>query len=166
MRNDNGACGLLVDEGEQPGQRVGYGHGADTEKRAERELVLRGDGPAESGDAAQAALCGALCNGALPTEEIEEDDPQNADDAAEQGAEKNCKEGAAGPEERADHGHHFDVAHAHAVALADGGVEGRRSPEEHAADQSAEHGVEYVEKELGLKWEASKTEEEESYSGG
>lgn len=134
--------GLLVDEGEQPGQRVGYGHGADTEKGAERELVLRGDSPAEAGDASQTTLCGALCNGALPTEEIEEDDPQNADDAAEEGAEKNCEEGAAGAEERADHGHHFDVAHAHAVALADEFVEGRRAPEEHAADQRADHGIE------------------------
>ena len=122
---------------------------ADAEESAERELVLAGDGPAQGSNFAEAAAAGAFCEAALPADGVEDDDEREAEDAAEQGAEKNGDEGAAKPEKCADHGHHFDVAEAHAFAASNDFIQCGGTPEEQAAEGGAEEGVENADRAFG-----------------
>ena len=124
------------------GEEKYYDERADAEESAERELVLAGDGPAQGSDFAEAAAAGAFCEAALPADGVEDDDEREAEDAAEQRAEKNGDEGAAKPEKCADHGHHFDVAEAHAFAASNDFIQRGGSPEEQASESRAEEGVE------------------------
>jgi len=117
--------------------------GGDAEEGAEGELVLGCDDQAErTGVAvAKAATSGARGEIAFPATGVENDDGNDADDAAKKGAEENGEEGSAEAEKGADHGHHFDVAHTHAIALADEFVNDGGGQEEQAAEGGAEEGV-------------------------
>ena len=117
--------------------------GGDAEEGAEGELVLGCDDQADRiGVAfAQAAAGGARGEIAFPATGVENEDGSDADDATEEGAEENGEEGSAEAEKGADHGHHFDVAHTHAIALADEFVNDGGGQEEQAAEGGAEQGV-------------------------
>ena len=117
--------------------------GGDAEEGAKGELVLGCDDQAErTGVAvAKAATSGARGEIAFPATGVENDDGNDADDAAKKGAEENGEEGSAEAEKGADHGHHFDVAHTHAIALADEFVNDGGGQEEQAAEGGAEEGV-------------------------
>jgi len=117
--------------------------GGDAEEGAKGELVLGCDDQADRiGVAfAQAAAGGARGEIAFPATGVENEDGSDADDATEEGAEENGEEGSAEAEEGADHGHHFDVAHTHAIALADEFINDGSGEEEQAAKSGAEEGV-------------------------
>ncbi len=117
--------------------------GGDAEEGAEGELVLRGDGQAEGiGVAfAKAAAYGACGEIALPSGEVKNEDGGDADDAAEEGAKENGEECSTEAEEGADHGHHLDVTHAHAIAMANEFVEDGGAQEEKTAEGGAEKGI-------------------------
>jgi len=123
------------------GQRVNDNERSNAKKRAQRQLVLRSDGPTEGIRAAEAAAMGALREAAVPTNKKEARNRAEADYAAKQGAEQNREEGATDPKERAHHGHHFHVTHAHAFALPYYLVERGSSPENQAAEGGPEQGV-------------------------
>ncbi len=125
--------------------------GGDAEEGAEGELVLRSNGQAEGiGVAvAKAAACGARGEIAFPSGEVENEDGANANDAAEKGAEENGEEGSTKAQESADHGHHFDVTHAHAIAMANEFVEDGGAQEEKTAEGRAEKGVNETEGSMG-----------------
>src|ERR1700719_4097546 len=61
---------LLVHQREQPGQRIGYCQGTNPEKGSKRQLVLRGNRPANGGDASEAAFCGTFRDASLPAIQI------------------------------------------------------------------------------------------------
>jgi hypothetical protein len=107
-------------------------------------LVAGGDGEADGVGAAvsEAAACGACGEIALPSGGVEDEDGGDADDAAEKSAEEDGEEGSADAEERADHGHHFDVAHAHAIAVTDEFIKSGGGEKEEAAESGAEEGIE------------------------
>jgi len=117
--------------------------GSDAKERAEGELVLGGNGQAEGiGVAvAEAAACGARGEIALPSGKVKNEHGGDANDAAEEGAKENGEEGSAEAEEGADHGHHLDVTHAHAIAMANEFVEDGGAQEEKTAEGGAEEGV-------------------------
>lgn len=115
----------------------------ETEERAEGKLILGGDEEAEGVGVAvaEAATGGAGGEVALPAGEVENKDGADANDAAEERAEENGEEGSAEAEKGADQEHHFDVAHAHAIALANELVNDGGGEQEQAAESSAEEGV-------------------------
>src|SRR5579871_2539600 len=113
----------------------------DTEERSERELILAGDGPAEIADGAEIAAACTLCERELPARCVKGKDDGATDDAAEQRAEENREKCAAQAEKRADHGHHFHVAHPHAFAPAPQFVERGDAPEQKAAERGSQQTV-------------------------
>ena len=117
--------------------------GSDAEEGAEGKLVLRSNGQAEGiGVAvAEAAACGARGEIAFPSGKVENEDGANANDAAEKGAEEDREEGSTKAQEGADHGHHFDVTHAHTIAMANEFVKDRGAQEEQTAEGGAEKGI-------------------------
>ena len=117
--------------------------GGDTEEGAEWELVLGGDDEAERvGVAVAQTTTGGACSEiALPADEVKHDDAADANNAAQECAEENGEKGSPEAEKGADHGHHFDVAHAHAIALANEFVSGGGGQEKHAAERSAQEGI-------------------------
>lgn len=106
---------------------------------------MAGDGPAKIAQRAEIAAAGALGECKLPARRVEPEDDCAADDAAEQRAEQNCEKRAAQAEERADHGHHFHVAHAHAFAAAPEFVKLGDAPEEEAAEGGADEASDQAE---------------------
>src|SRR5256885_15565809 len=90
----------------------------DAKERAKRKLVASGNGPAESGDFAEAAPVPAKSDLRLPAAYEKSDDEKQSDDAAKKGAQQQSEERSLNAEEGADHEHHFDIAHAHALAAA------------------------------------------------
>lgn len=117
--------------------------GGEAQEGAEGELVLGGDGETEGVGVAfaKAAAGGARGEIAFPATGVENEDGSDADDAAQEGAKENGEEGSAEAEKGADQEHHFDVAHAHAIALANEFVNDGGGQEEQAAESSAEEGV-------------------------
>ncbi len=128
---------------EKVGEGVDDEEGGDAEERAEGELVLGGNGQAKGiGVAvAEAAACGACGEIALPSGEVKNEEGGDSNDAAEEGAKENGEEGSPEAEEGADHGHHLDVSHAHAIAMANEFVEDGGAQEEKTAAGGAEEGI-------------------------
>lgn len=79
-----------------------------------------------------------LGEGAAPAEGVEKRDRGESDDATQKRAKQDGQECSANAEKGADHGHHFDVTHAHAIAFADEFVERGGAPEQQAAKGRAE----------------------------
>ena len=117
--------------------------GGDAKEGAEGELVLGGDGETDGVGVAfaKAAAGGARSEIAFPATGVENEDGSDADDAAQEGAEENGEKGSAEAEKGADHGHHFDVAHTHAITFADEFVNDGGGQEEQAAESGAEERV-------------------------
>ncbi len=85
---------------------------------------------------------GTFRNVAAPSKDIERGDQGDSDDAAEESADENGEKGAANPKEGTDHGHHFDVTHAHTFAFADQFVEESSAEKKQAAEGCTEEGIE------------------------
>jgi len=130
---------LEEEEVEEAREGVDDEEGGQAEESAQGELVAGGDGEADGAGVAvaQAATSGACGEVALPSGRVEDEDGGDADDAAEKSAEEDGEEGSADAEERANHGHHFDVAHAHAIAVTNEFIESGGGEEEEAAERGA-----------------------------
>ncbi len=128
--------------GKEPREPIDHKEGTQAKKCAQGKLVLGREGPAKRCyGASEAATVRTLGEGSTPAEGVEKRDGGEADDAAQKRAKQDGEECSAHAEKGADHGHHFDVTHAHAIALADEFVESSGAPEQQAAKGCAEQRV-------------------------
>src|SRR5262249_1582206 len=109
----------------------------------EGKLIPARNSPAHRADAAKPHFAGALGERFFPSRGEQEADNQKADQGAQKRANKDGQKSAAKPQERAHHKHHFHVAKAHAIAVANDFVEPGRKPEQTAAQDGAEDSVEH-----------------------
>jgi len=139
-----GRVRLEEEVAEKVGEGVDDEEGGEAEEGAEGELVAGSDGEADGVGVTvgEAAAGGAYGESTLPPGGVKRKNGGDADDAAEKSAEEDGEKGSRDAEEGANHGHHFDVAHAHAIAVADEFIEKGGGEKEQAAESGAEEGVE------------------------
>src|SRR5215469_10501927 len=125
----NPSLGEAIEEG---GQEVNHHERANAEECAERELVLRGNDPAQGRNISDATTCGAFGQFSFPAHGVEQSDPGKPNNAAQKSAQEDGQEGVAWSHKSTHHGHHFHVAKAHAFALAGKFVKGGRAPKQQA----------------------------------